>query len=59
MNAQNTRFVRLNTYIGVIPALIGTLANYSVIVLGVWLVIRAMRRPRMLLEYPNKFADAK
>jgi hypothetical protein len=35
------------------------LLSVPFIVLGVWLVIRAMRRPRVPLEYPNKFADAK
>ena len=29
------------------------------IILGVWLVVRALRRPREPLEYPNKFADEK
>ena len=37
----------------------GQLLSVPFIVLGVWLVIRAMRRPRVPLEYPNKFADAK
>jgi len=28
-------------------------------VLGIWLIIRAMRRPRVPLQYPNRFADEK
>lgn len=37
----------------------GQLLSIPFIVLGVWLVIRAMRRPRVALEYPDKFADEK
>lgn len=29
------------------------------IVLGIILIIRAMRRPRLHLEFPNRFADEK
>lgn len=35
----------------------GQLLSIPFIVLGVWLVVRAMRRPRVPLEYPDKFAD--
>ncbi len=37
----------------------GQLLSIPFIVLGVWLVVRAMRRPRVKLDYPNKFADEK
>ena len=37
----------------------GQLLSIPFIVLGVWLIIRAMRRPRQPLSYPNKFADEK
>ena len=36
----------------------GQLLSIPFIVLGVWLIVRAMRRPRVPLEYPDKFADA-
>ena len=37
----------------------GQLLSIPFIVLGVWLVIRAMRRPRLKLTFPDKFADTK
>ncbi len=37
----------------------GQLLSIPFIVVGVWLVVRAMRRPRVKLDYPNKFADEK
>ena len=37
----------------------GQLLSIPFIVLGIWLIIRAMRRPRVPLEYPNRFADEK
>ena len=37
----------------------GQLLSIPFILLGLWLVIRAMRRPRVALGYPNKFADKK
>ncbi len=36
----------------------GQLLSLPFIVLGIWLIIRAMRRPRVPLEYPDRFADA-
>ena len=35
----------------------GQLLSIPFIVLGVWLIVRAMRRPRVPIEYPNKFAE--
>ncbi len=35
----------------------GQLLSIPFIILGVWLIIRAMRRPRVPIEYPNKFAE--
>ena len=37
----------------------GQLLSIPFIVLGIWLIVRAMRRPRMPLEYPDRFADEK
>ena len=36
----------------------GQLLSIPFIVLGIWLVVRALRRPRVHIDYPNKFADA-
>ena len=35
----------------------GQLLSLPFIILGVWLIVRAMRRPRVPLEYPDRFAD--
>ena len=35
----------------------GQLLSIPFIILGVWLIIRAMRHPRVPIEYPNKFAE--
>ena len=40
VNAQNVRYIRLNQYLGTIPALLTTIADASVMVLGVWLTMR-------------------
>ncbi len=37
----------------------GQLLSVPFILLGIWLVIRALRRPRVPLEYPDRFADEK
>ena len=37
----------------------GQLLSIPFIVLGLWLVIRALRRPRVSLDYPDRFADEK
>jgi prolipoprotein diacylglyceryl transferase len=37
----------------------GQLLSIPFILLGVWLIVRAMRRPRVSLEYPDRFADDK
>lgn len=39
VNAQQVRTVRINNYLGIVPQLLTSLANYSVIILGIWLVI--------------------
>ena len=37
----------------------GQLLSIPFIVLGLWLVVRALRRRRVPLEYPDRFADEK
>ena len=37
----------------------GQLLSIPFIVLGVWLIIRAYRRPRLHLDFPGKFSDEK
>ena len=40
VNEQNTKYTRLNQYLGIIPAFITTIANALVLVLGIWLCMR-------------------
>ena len=40
VNAQNVRFIRLNQFLGMIPAMLSTIASASVMVLGVWLTMQ-------------------
>ncbi len=40
VNAQNVRFIRLSQFLGGIPALLSTIANAAVMVLGVWLTMQ-------------------
>ena len=40
VNAQTSRFTKLNQYLGIIPAFVATLANAVVLVMGVWLCMR-------------------
>ena len=37
----------------------GQMLSIPFIIAGIWLVVRALRRPREELEYPNEFSDAK
>ena len=37
----------------------GQLLSIPFILLGIWLIVRALRRPRVQLEYPDRFADEK
>lgn len=37
----------------------GQLLSIPFIALGVWLIVRALRRPRQQLQYPNKFPEEK
>ena len=40
VNAQNVKGERMNQYLGMIPAFLGTLANYAVLILGIWLTMQ-------------------
>ena len=37
----------------------GQLLSIPFIALGVWLIVRALRRPHLQLQYPNKFPEEK
>ena len=40
VNAQTIKAAKLNTYLGMVPAFFSSLANYAVLVIGVWLIIK-------------------
>ena len=37
----------------------GQMLSIPFVVAGIWLIVRALRRPREKLEYPNRFSDEK
>ncbi len=37
----------------------GQLLSLPFVIAGVWLTVRALRRPRVTIAYPNRYADAK
>ncbi|MBR2147321.1 MAG: prolipoprotein diacylglyceryl transferase [Muribaculaceae bacterium] len=37
----------------------GQMLSIPFVIAGIWLIVRAMRRPREELEYPNRFSDEK
>lgn len=55
-NVQEAWEVSMRSTIGMDQ---GQLLSIPFIVLGIWLIVRAMRRPRVPLEYPDRFADEK
>ena len=40
VNAQEVKIIKTNQYLGMIPTFFSALANYSVLILGVWLTMR-------------------
>ena len=40
VNSQQVKANKVNTYLGLIPVFVSTVANYAVLVMGVWLIIR-------------------
>ena len=51
VNAQATRFVTLNQYLGIIPAFVTTLANSAVLVFGIWLCMRGQFSLGMVMAF--------
>jgi prolipoprotein diacylglyceryltransferase len=37
----------------------GQLLSIPFVIAGIWLIIRAMRKPRLHIDYPDRFADEK
>jgi len=40
VNSQNVKASKVNSYLGMIPVFFSTLANYAVLILGVWLIMQ-------------------
>ncbi|MBQ9392810.1 MAG: ATP-binding cassette domain-containing protein, partial [Oscillospiraceae bacterium] len=57
VNEQNTRYARLNQYLGVIPSFITTFANAVVLVLGVWLCMRGQFTLGMVTAFQSFLAS--
>ncbi len=51
MNKDSVRAMRLNEYLGSLPAALTSLANVAVLVLGIWLIVRGEFTPGMLLAF--------
>ena len=57
VNVQETKFTRLNQYLGMIPAFVSTLANAVVLVLGVWLCMRGQFTLGMVAAFQSFLAS--
>ena len=51
VNTQEVRFLRLNQYLGLLPALVSMAAETAVLILGVWLVMNGRLTTGMLLAF--------
>ncbi len=57
VNTQQIRFEKLNQYLGLIPALITSLANVAVLVIGVWLTAEGMFTVGMAMAFQGFLAS--
>ena len=51
VNSQNTRYLKLNQYLGMIPAFMSTLADNAVLIMGVWLTMRGEFTTGMIMAF--------
>ena len=51
VNAQNVKYAKLNQYLGMIPALLTTLADAAVLILGVWLSMQGEFTLGMIMTF--------
>ena len=51
VNTQNVRFLRLNQYLGLLPALVSVTAETAVLILGVWLAMEGRFTAGMILAF--------
>lgn len=55
-NVQESWEVGLRNSIGLDQ---GQLLSIPFVIAGIWLIVRALRKPRVHIDYPNRFADEK
>ena len=51
VNSATTRFANLNTYLGMVPSFLTSFANYTVVVIGVFLVIQGKFSLGMVMAF--------
>ena len=53
VNAQTVKFSRLNTYLGMVPVFLSTLANFVVLILGVFLTMEGKFTLGMIMTFQS------
>ena len=56
VNEASARTTRLNEYLGAVPAMVTSMANIAVLVLGIWLIVEGAFTPGMLLSFTGFLA---
>lgn len=56
VNAQNVKYLKLNNYLGMIPEIISLLANYAVLILGVYLTMQGQFTVGTILAFQGFLA---
>ena len=51
LNRDAVRTTRLNEYLGSLPGMVSSITNITVLVLGIWLIVRGEFTPGMLLAF--------
>ena len=51
VNTQNVRFAKLNQYLGMIPAAVGSVLDVAILILGVWLTMQGQFTVGMILAF--------
>jgi len=51
VNEASARTTRLNEYLGAVPTIMTNLANITVLILGIWLIVEGMFTPGALLAF--------
>ncbi len=57
VSTQNVRFERINQYLGMLPAIIATILNDVVLILGVWLTMQGKFTTGMVLAFQGFLAS--